>query len=99
MKINFSDVQRNVSEIANRQEYSIDVLYELMAAYGRSASSITKLRNGVLNLAEDKDTTILQRGVVYFKVVTNARSLPSEIEKLEQDPLTQRYNPRFLIAT
>ena len=99
MKINFSDVQRNVSEIANREEYAIDVLYELMAAYGRSASSITKLRNGIINLAEDKDNTVLQRGVVYLKVINDFKSLPGEIEKLEQNPLTQRYNPRFLIAT
>ena len=89
----------NVSEIANRQVYTVDVLYELMAAYGRAAASITKLRSGNLNLSEDKKTTVLQRGVVYFKVVTNFGSLPAEIEKLEQDPLTQRYNPRFLIAT
>ena len=99
MKISFSEVQRNISEIANRQEYTIDVLYELMAAYGRSASSITKLRTGIYNLAEDKDSTALQRGVVYFKVISDFESLPSEVEKLEQDPLTQRYNPRFLIAT
>ncbi len=99
MRINFSEVQRNVSEIANRQQYTINVLYELMAAYGRSASSITKLRNGVNNLAADKNTTVLQRGVVYFKVIQNTGSLPAQVEKLEQDPLTQRYNPRFLIAT
>lgn len=99
MRISFSDVQRNISEIANRQEYTIDVLYELMAAYGRSASSITKLRNGTINLAEDKDNTVLQKGVVYFKAISDFESLPAEVEKLEQDPLTQRYNPRYLIAT
>lgn len=99
MRLSFSDVQRNVSEIANRQSYSLDVLYELMAAYGRSASSITKLRNGIINLADNKETTVLQRGVVYLKNVGAAESLPAEIEKLEQDPLTARYNPRFLIAT
>jgi len=99
MRLSFSDVQRNVSEIANRQSYSLDVLYELMAAYGRSASSITKLRNGIINLAEDKQNTVLQRGVVYLKDVGTVESLPAEIEKLEQDPLTARYNPRFLIAT
>jgi type I restriction-modification system DNA methylase subunit len=99
MRLSFADVQRNVSEIANRQSYSVDVLYELMAAYGRSASSITKLRNGIINLAEDKQKTVLQRGVVYLKDVGSTESLPAEIEKLEQDPLTARYNPRFLIAT
>lgn len=99
MRVSFTDVQRNVSEIANRQSYSIDVLYELMAAYGRSASSITKLRNGIINLADDKTNTVFQRGVVYLKNVGAVESLPAEVEKLEQDPLTARYNPRFLIAT
>lgn len=99
MRFNFSDIQRNVSELANRQEYTKDILYELMAAYGRSASSITKLRNGIINQAEDEENTILQRGVVYFKHTPNVESLPAQIEKLEQDPLTARYNPRFLIAT
>jgi type I restriction-modification system DNA methylase subunit len=99
MRLTFSEIQRNVTEIANRPEYEIDVLYELMAAYGRSASSITKLRNGIINLADNKETTILQRGVVYLKHVSAVDSLPAEVEKIEQDPLTARYNPRFLIAT
>jgi len=99
MKTNFQQIQRNLAEIANRQSYSIDVLYELMAAYGRSASSITKLRGGNINLAQNKETTVLQRGVVYFRNVIKSDSLPAEVEKLEQDPLTARYNPRFLIAT
>lgn len=99
MRLTFADVQRNVAEVANRQDYSMDVLYELMAAYGRSASSITKLRNGVINLAEEKETTVLQRGVVYFKHASTSVSLPAEVEKLEQDPLTARYNPRYVIAT
>lgn len=99
MKSTFAEIQRNLTEIANRQSYTVDVLYELMAAYGRSASSITKLRSGVINLAQNKETTVLQRGVVYFKNVIRSGSLPAEVEKLEQDPLTARYNPRFLIAT
>lgn len=99
MRLPFAEVQRNVFEIANRQKYTIDVIYELMAAYGRSASSITKLRNGVINLAEDKENTVLQRGVVYLKTIESAESLPAEVEKIEKDPLTARYNPRFLIAT
>lgn len=99
MKYKFSDIEHNISEIANRQFYTDDIIFELMAAYGRSTASITKLRSGELNLAEDKETTKLQRNVVYFKIVKNFTSLPAEVEKLKQDPLTQRYNPRFLIVT
>lgn len=98
MRLSFADAQRNVAEIANRESYSKDVLYELLAAYGRSASAITKLRTGSLNLAEDKENDVLQRGVVYFKHVPDGNLL-SVVDSLDQDPLVVRYNPRYLIAT
>lgn len=98
MRLTFADAQRNVAEIANRESYSLDVIFELLAAYGRSASAITKLRSGALNLALDKDNEVLQRGVVYFKHVSNGNLL-SVVDSLDQDPLVVRYNPRYLIAT
>lgn len=98
MRITFADAQRNVSEIANREVYTIDVIYELLAAYGRSASAITKLRSGALNLAVDKEHEVLQRGVVYFKHAPEGNLL-SLVDSLDQDPLVVRYNPRYLIVT
>lgn len=98
MKISFQQVQQNVASIANREHYNRDFLFELMAAYGRSTSSITKLRTGIVNLANYRDTEVLQRNVVYFKHIQDGKLLP-EIEKLKQNPLTTRYNPRYLIVT
>ncbi len=98
MRITFADAQRNVSEIANREVYTIDVIYELLAAYGRSSSAITKLRSGTLNLATDKEHEVLQRGVVYFKHAPEGNLL-SLVDSLDQDPLVVRYNPRYLIVT
>jgi hypothetical protein len=98
MRITFADVQRNVTDIANREAYTVDVLFELMAAYGRSAASITKLRKGTIDVSE-VNNAFLQRGVVYFKHLESYKSLPAEVEKLEKDSLTARYNPRFIIAT
>ncbi|MDB5176186.1 MAG: methyltransferase [Candidatus Saccharibacteria bacterium] len=98
MPITFSQAQRNVTELANRTTYSKDVVFELLAAFGRSASAIAKLRNGTNNLATDQANEVLQRGVVYFKQ-TQQSGLLLDIEKLEQDPLTVRYNPRYLIVT
>ena len=98
MRLTFADAQRNVTEIANRESYSLDVIFELLAAYGRSASAITKLRSGALNLASDKENEVLQRGVVYFKHVPDGNLL-SVVDSLDQDPLVVRYNPRYLIAT
>ncbi|MBC7764203.1 class I SAM-dependent DNA methyltransferase, partial [Microbacteriaceae bacterium] len=98
MRITFTDAQRNVSEIANRATYSKDVLFELLAAYGRSTSAITKLRSGSLNLAKDKQNEVFQRGVVYFKHTPHG-NLHSIIDSLDKDPMVVRYNPRYLIAT
>lgn len=66
MKIALQQVQANIGDIANRHEYSADVIYELLAAYGRSKSAITQLREGHLNKAEDAGA-VLQKDVVYFK--------------------------------
>lgn len=98
MKIALQQVQQNIGEIANRHEYTRDVLYELLAAYGRSKSAITQLREGHLNKAEDENA-VLQKDVVYFKTFAVGTQLEHEVIKLYEDPLTQRYNPRYLIAT
>lgn len=99
MRMTFSDAQRNVAEIANREKYHLDVVFELLLAYGRASSAVTKLRSGVNNLASDKDNEVLQRGVVYFKHVSDSVKLHSTIDELQQDPLVVRYNPRYLIVS
>ncbi|MBC7764343.1 class I SAM-dependent DNA methyltransferase [Microbacteriaceae bacterium] len=98
MKIALQQVQQNVGDIANRHEYSADVLYELLGAYGRAKAAITQLREGHLNKAEDAGA-VLQKDVVYFKTFAAGTQLEHEVAKLYEDPLTQRYNPRYLIAT
>ncbi len=98
-RLTFAEAQNNVSEIANRETYSIDFVYELLAAYGRARSAITKLREGSLNLAEDKTNEILQRGVVHFKYISDPNKLHSTAEEMAVDPLVVRYNPRYLIVS
>jgi len=98
-RLTFAEAQNNVSEIANRESYNIDFVYELLAAYGRARSAITKLREGSLNLAADKNNEILQRGVVHFKYVADPNKLHSTAEEMAVDPLVVRYNPRYLIVS
>lgn len=98
MKITLQQVQQNIGDIANRHEYTADIIYELLAAYGRSKSAITQLREGHLNKAEDA-SAVLQKDVVYFKTFAAGTQLEHEVAELYEDPLTQRYNPRYLIAT
>ncbi len=98
-RLTFSEAQKNVAEIANRETYNIDFVYELLAAYGRARSAITKLREGSLNLAEDKNNEILQRGVIYFKYVADPNKLHSTAEEMAIDTQVIRYNPRYLIVS
>lgn len=98
MKIALQQVQQNIADIANRHEYTADIIYELLAAYGRSKSAITQLREGHLNKAEDAGA-VLQKDVVYFRTFAAGTQLEAEVENLYEDPLTQRYKPRYLIAT
>lgn len=98
MKITYQQVEQNIANIANRSEYSADFIYELLAAYGRAASAITQLKAGTLNKATDSNS-ILQKDVVYFKVLSKDTALESEIEEMEKDLLIIRYHPRYLITT
>lgn len=98
MKISLKQVQENIDSIANRDTYTEDVIYELLAAYGRSKSAITQLREGQNNKAKD-NRAVLQKDVVYFRTFNAGTSLEEEVEKLYEDPLTQRYKPRYIIAT
>lgn len=98
MRITLQQVQQNIANVANRHEYTDDIIYELLGAYGRSKSAITQLREGHLNKAEDP-RAVLQKDVVYFRTFPTGVSLEAEIECLYEDPLTQRYKPRYLITT
>lgn len=97
-KYTFDQVKRNVAEIANRDSYTKDFIFELMAAYGRATSAINQLRAGTINKATDPDA-LLQKGVLYFKVFPQGTPLEEKVEKMDFEPLSGRYEPRYIIAT
>ncbi|MFZ2560280.1 MAG: GIY-YIG nuclease family protein [Candidatus Nanoperiomorbaceae bacterium] len=81
MKIALQQVQQNIADIANRHEYTADIIYELLGAYGRSKSAITQLREGHLNKVEDAGA-VLQKDVVYFRTFAPGTPLEAEVEDL-----------------
>lgn len=97
-KVTLRQVQESIADIANRDKYTEDILYELLAAYGRSPNAITQLRQGQTNRAE-AGGEVLQKDVVYFKTVPTGTSLEHTVEEQFENPLTQRFNPRYIIAT
>lgn len=97
MRLNLKSVEERVKPLANREYYDREFIFELLAAYGRSAGNITRLRNGSLNIADDPTTEVGQKNVVYFKSTTE--DLYGVIDELRTSPAVVRYSCRFVIVT
>ena len=96
-RLSLKAVEERVAPLAGREGYNREFIFELLAAYGRSSSNITRLRNGSLNVAADPATEVAQKNVVYFKETT---SDPLEvIEELKSTPAVVRFSTRFVIVT
>ena len=96
-RINYQQIQQNIVEIANRDVYEKTIIYDLLLAYGKPKATITKLQGGINNFA--KDDGVLLKDAVFFKVFPAGTVLESKVEQLKHDELTERYRPRYLIAT
>lgn len=96
-RISYQQIQQNIAEIANRDVYESTVIYDLLLAYGKPKATITKLQGGINNFA--KDDGVLLKDAVFFKVFPAGTVLESKVEQLKHDGLTERYRPRYLIAT
>lgn len=68
--LNIKTIEERVKALAGREEYDDELLFELLSAYGRSNSSITRLRNGSINVAEDPTREYAQKNVVYYRNIT-----------------------------
>lgn len=104
MRLTVEDVQRRVSELNGRAYSNREFVFDLLAAYGRAKSNITRLRSlgpTSLNVADDVTTEVAQKNVVYFKECSPSSEgeLLAVIEDLSKSPTAIRYNTRFVILT
>lgn len=97
MKLNLKAVEERVAPLAGRESYDQEFVFELLLAYGRSQANVTRLRNGSLNVADDPDTEVAQKKVIYFKETTGDPL--AIIDELRTAPAVVRYRPRFVIVT
>lgn len=96
-RLTLKAVEERVAPLAGRESYDRNFIFELLLAYGKPQSSITRLRNGDLNVATDKLTEVAQKKVVYFKETTGD-SL-EVLETLKASPDIVRFSTRFVIVT
>ena len=97
MRLNIKNIEEKVKPLAGKDHYDKNFIFDLLAAYGRASGNITRLRNGQLNVANDKDSEVAQKGIVYFKPTTE--NVYSVIDELQTDPTVVRYSTRFVIVT
>ena len=103
MRLSVRELEERVGALAGRNYFSQELLYDLLAAYGRSASSITRLRKGDLNVARHPEKgEVAQKNVVYFRPVPRESSTDELLElmgELTDAEHVTRYSPRFVLVT
>ena len=104
MGLSYKEVEARVSALANRSSYDREFIFDLLLAYGRSPSNVSRLRPGAassLNAASDPATEVAQKNVLYLKEVPRGSEdeLIAAIEKFSVDPVVVRLSARFVIVT
>lgn len=96
-RLNLRTVEERVAPLSGRESYDREFIFDLLLAYGKPRGNVTRLRNGSLNVADDRATEVAQKGVVYFKETT-ADPL-AVIDELKSSPAVVRYRTRFVVVT
>lgn len=97
-KLSLKAVEARIEPLGYRDSYDREFIFELLDAYGKPKSSLTRLRTGSLNVAAEPDVEVAQKNVVYFREVPQGQALEA-VEQLRTAAHVVRYTPRFVIAT
>ena len=89
VRLNLKAVEERVAPLGGRDSYDREFIFELLLAYGKPQSNVTRLRNGSLSVADDKTTDVAQKNVVYFKETTGDPL--AVIDELRTSPTVVRY--------
>jgi len=100
-RLTLKDIEARIAPLGDRVTYDREFLFSLLVAYGKPKSSITRLRNGSLNVAADPTCEVALKNVVYFREVPTAAetSLLEAGEQLRTAAHALRYTPRFIMVT
>ena len=97
VRLNLKAVEERVAPLGERESYDREFIFDLLLAYGKPQSNVTRLRNGSLSVADDKATEVAQKNVVYFKETTGDPL--AVIDELRTSPTVVRYRTRFVVVT
>ncbi|WP_257162557.1 DNA methyltransferase [Corynebacterium cystitidis] len=98
-RLSLKDIESRVESLGGRDFYDREIIFELLDAYGKPKSSITRLRHGSINIAEDPAREVGQKNVVYFRELSPGEEPFNAISELAQSAHVRRFSPRFVIVT
>ncbi len=95
MPLSLSRIESRMADVATVA--GPDFIFELLGAYGLPKASITRLRSGTYNRANNGD--VLWKGKVFYRYVDDPREdIHATIDECAADPLVVREGPRFLVV-
>lgn len=98
-RLNLSAIEERMKPLGRREVYDQDFIFDLLAAYGRPKSTISRLKSGHLNVAQDPDREVALKNYVYFSETQPGQDTLELLEKLRLAAHVTRYTPRFIIVT
>lgn len=104
MGLSYKEVEARVLALANRSSYDREFIFELLLAFGRSPSNVSRLRSSAvssLNVASDPATEVAQKNILYFKefAASSEEELIAAVEELSVAPAAVRFSTRFVVVT
>lgn len=94
--MNLAQIENNIQELIKNFDKE-SFIYDLLLAYDHPRASISRLKNGGLNLSKI-DGEIAWKKKLFFKV-DYKNDLHELIDDLKDDNNVTKYAPRFIIAT
>lgn len=104
MRLSYKEIESGVSALADQSSYDREFIFDLLLAYGRSPSNVSRLRSSAvssLNVASDPATEVAQKNILYFKEFPelSEEELIAAIEELSVTSTVVRFSTRFVIVT
>lgn len=104
-RLSLKEIEERVEDLAERiKEGELEgreIIFELLLAYGKPRSSISRLRNGSLSVAEDSEHEVAQKGVFWWRelpATATEQDLLAVGEELRTAAHVLRYTPRFIVV-
>ncbi|MEX3632247.1 DNA methyltransferase, partial [Rothia sp. LK2492] len=98
-RLNLAAIEDRMKPLGKRVNYDKEIIFDLLGAYGKPKSTISRLRSGNLNVAEDPTHEIALKNTIYFKEIEPGENTLATLDELRTAAHVKRFTPRFVLVT